>query len=180
MLALADYMFYFLALLTLGAGLGVLLLGNPLYAALSLALSMCGVALLFVSLDAWFLAGVQLIVYAGAVMVLFVMVIMLFNIPAEKQAFSRGTVSGFFKLASGGVLLGLIAGSIYMSAETVFAPPPAAQAAGEKLGDITQQLSDALFTRYVFGFEVIGALLLMIAVGAVALSRIPGGTHAND
>ena len=177
MLALADYIFYFLAIVTLASAVGVLTIGNPLYAALCLALSMTSIALVFVSLDAWFLAGVQLIVYAGAVMVLFVMVIMLFNIPGEKQAFSRGTVSGFFKLASAGVLLGLIAGSIYMSAETVFAPPPAAS---EKMGDTTQLLAEAMFTRYVFSFEVIGALLLMIAVGAVALSRIQGGTHAND
>ncbi len=178
MLALADYMFYFLSLLILVSALGVLTMSNPLYAALSLAMSMLGMALIFATLDAWFLAGVQLIVYAGAVMVLFVMVIMLFNISAEKQAFSRGTVSGFFKLASAGVLLGLIAGSIYMSAETVFTPPPIA--ASEKLGDATQQLSEALFSRYVFAFEVIGAILLVIAVGAVALSRSVGGSHAND
>src|SRR4051812_17094139 len=106
MLALADYIFYFLALLTVMSALGVLLMSNPLFSALCLALSMLSIAFTFVTLDAWFLAGVQLIVYAGAVMVLFVMVIMLFNLSEEKQAFSRGTVSGFFKLASAGVLLG--------------------------------------------------------------------------
>ena len=135
MLVLADYVFYFLALLTFISGVAVITVQNPLYSALGLALSMCAVAGIFVSLEAWFVAGVQLIVYAGAVMVLFVMVIMLFDIRHEVNAFSRGLISGFLKLASAGMLLGLIAGAIYWSAETVFAPPPAET---EKMGDITK------------------------------------------
>lgn len=176
MLELTDYIFYFLALLTLIGGIAVITTQNPIYSALWLALTMVSVAGVFVSLDAWFVAGVQLIVYAGAVMVLFVMVIMLFDIRHETHAFSRGMVSGFLKLASAGILLGLIGGSIYKSAETVFTPPPAEL---EKSADVTKALANTLFTKYVFSFEVIGVLLLVIAIGAVTLSRVQGGTHAK-
>ncbi len=176
MLELADYTFYFLALVTLVGGIAVITAQNPIYSALWLALTMVSVAGVFVSLDAWFVAGVQLIVYAGAVMVLFVMVIMLFDLRRETNAFSRGMVSGFLKLASAGIFLGLIGGSIYNSAETVFAPPPAEL---EKTADATKALANTLFTKYIFSFEVIGVLLLVIAIGAVTLSRVQGGTHAK-
>lgn len=176
MLELADYTFYFLALVTLVSGIAVITARNPIFSALWLALAMTAVAGIFVSLEAWFVAGVQLIVYAGAVMVLFVMVIMLFDLRHELHAFSRGALSGFLKLASAGLLLGLVAGAIYYSAETVFAPPPVET---EKMGDVTKALANTLFTKYLFSFEVIGILLLVIAIGAVTLSRIQGGTHAR-
>ena len=150
---------------------------SPIYSALFLAISMIAVSALFVTLDAAFVAGVQLIVYAGAVMVLFVMVLMLFDLKHEFEAFSKGVLSGALKLASVGVILGLILGSIYMSADMVFnnqAAPIAANA------DPVRGLSQALFGNYIFAFEVIGALLLVIAIGAVTLTRIRGGTHADD
>jgi NADH-quinone oxidoreductase subunit J len=177
MLALADYVFYFLASVTFVSAVGVISAQNPIFSALWLALSMVGVAAIFISLDAWFVAGVQLIVYAGAVMVLFTMVIMLFDLKKEINVFTRGALSGFLKLAAAGMTLGLIAGSIYMSAETVFAPPPAET---EKMADVTKQLANTIFTKYIFSFEVIGVLLLVIAIGAVTLSRVSGGSHAND
>ena len=68
--------FWILALMTIAGALTVVLITNPIFSALSLAVTMVGVSALFVSLNAYFLAGVQLIVYAGAVMVLFVMVLM--------------------------------------------------------------------------------------------------------
>ncbi|MCM2281160.1 MAG: NADH-quinone oxidoreductase subunit J [Bdellovibrionaceae bacterium] len=176
MLELADYTFYFLAALVLISGIAVITAQNPIFSALWLALTMIGVAGIFVSLDAWFVAGVQLIVYAGAVMVLFVMVIMLFDLRHEIHAFSRGILSGFLKLASAGIVLGLIVGTVYRSAETVFAPPPVET---DKMADVTKALANTLFTKYIFSFEVIGVLLLVIAIGAVTLSRIRGGTHAS-
>ena len=64
------FLFWFLAFVTIISGLSVVVMVNPIYSALSLAMTMIGVAAIFVTLDAYFLAGVQLIVYAGAVMVL--------------------------------------------------------------------------------------------------------------
>ncbi len=177
MLAMSDYIFYFLAFVTFFSACGVIMVQSPIYSALFLAISMIAVSAIFVTLDAVFVAGVQLIVYAGAVMVLFVMVLMLFDLKHEIEAFSKGVLGGALKLASVGVILGLILGSVYMSADMVFnnqATPIAANA------DPVKGLSQALFGNYIFAFEVIGALLLVIAIGAVTLSRIRGGTHADD
>ena len=77
------FLFWFLAFVTLASGLGVVLMSNPIYSALSLAMAMVGVSAIFVTLNAFFIAGVQLIVYAGAVMVLFTMVIMLFDLKKD-------------------------------------------------------------------------------------------------
>ena len=108
------FLFWFLALVTIISGLSVVIMVNPIYSALSWAMTMIGVAAVFVTLDAYFLAGVQLIVYAGAVMVLFVMVLMLFDLKHELQAFSRGRLTGAIKIASVGILSGLIVGAVTM------------------------------------------------------------------
>jgi NADH-quinone oxidoreductase subunit J len=95
----------------------------------------------------------------------------------EFDAFSKGVIGGVLKLASVGVILGLVMGSVYMSASMVFNNPLAPLPVGV---DQVKMLSQTLFGNYIFAFEVIGALLLVIAIGAVTLSRIRGGTHAND
>ena len=177
-MALNDVLFYLLAFISIACGIGVIVSQNPIYSALFLALSMAGVAGIFVTLNALFVAGVQLIVYAGAVMVLFVMVLMLFDLKHDMKTFSKGMVSGALKLVSAGMILGLVAGSAYMSTEIVMSGNAASAAAGSV--DPTKALAEALFTKYLFGFEAIGALLLIIAVGAVTLSRIEGGTHHAD
>lgn len=183
MLELSDYIFYFLAIVSFVCAFGMIVTQNPIYSALYLALTMISIAGIFVSLDAAFIAGVQLIVYAGAVMVLFVMVLMLFDLKHEMATFTKGAISGFLKLVAGGSILGAIIGSSYMSAEMVFNPQPktaeSLAIAGGIGANATKALAATLFTKYIFGFEMIGALLLVIAIGAVTLSRISGGTHAD-
>lgn len=174
-------LFWFLALVTVGAGLSVVLMSNPIYSALSLAMTMVGVSALFVTLGAYFVAGVQLIVYAGAVMVLFVMVLMLFDLKHEIQAFTRGKITGAVKIASVGILAGLIVGAITLSTKAIEVSQKTQEAAaGGKTYDNTMSLAQNLFLQNVFGFEALGVLLLVIAVGTVALSRSRGGTHARD
>lgn len=178
-------LFWFLTVVVLGFGLSVILMTNPIYSALCLAMTMVGVSAIFVTLDAYFLAGVQLIVYAGAVMVLFVMVLMLFDLKHEVQAFNRGKITGAIKIGSVGILAGLIVGAVTIgknltqvksvAENTVSALGGAASAA-----DTTKVLSQNLFLKNIFGFEALGVLLLVIAVGTVALSRSKGGTHARD
>jgi NADH-quinone oxidoreductase subunit J len=167
-------LFWFLALVTLGAALTVVFITNPVFSALSLAMTMVGIAALFVTLGAYFLAGVQLIVYAGAVMVLFVMVLMLFDLKAELKAFSRGAVTGFLKVAAVGLLAGLIAGVVSLNTNVTEGQTVAIN------DDSTRQLGVQLFSQYLFGFEALGVLLLVVAVGAVALARTKGGTHARE
>jgi NADH-quinone oxidoreductase subunit J len=171
------FLFWFLAAATIFGGLLVISVGNPIYAALALAFTMVSVAAVFVTLEAHFVAGVQLIVYAGAVMVLFVMVLMLFDLKHEIEAFSKGLVSGAIKLLSAGVLAGLFAGAILYSNKATDVPVEAAAQAA--VVDPTKTLGARLFTQHIFAFEALGVLLLVIAVGAVALSRSKGGTHGQ-
>lgn len=173
-----TFLFWFLAVVIMMGALGVLLMTNPIYCALSLVMTMVSVAAIFVTLQAYFLAGVQLIVYAGAVMVLFVMVLMLFDLKHEIQAFSRGRFRGAVKVGAIGVLAGLIVGAVAragLASNTVLAPPDVAQAS--TVAGAIRPLAENLFFKNVFGFEALGVLLLVIAVGAVALSRSKGGTH---
>lgn len=168
------FLFWFLAFVTILSGLTVLLSSNPIYSALALAMTMIAIAAVFVTLDAFFLAGVQLIVYAGAVMVLFVMVLMLFDLKKELKAFSTGKFTGAVKIASVGLLTGLVAGAIALTkASTV------AESVAPLHEDSTKNLGMLLFTKYIFGFEALGILLLVVAIGVVALSRSKGGTHAK-
>ncbi|MFZ3230128.1 MAG: NADH-quinone oxidoreductase subunit J [Pseudobdellovibrio sp.] len=175
------FLFWFLAFITVVSGLSVVLMTNPIYSALSLAMTMIGVAALFVTLNAYFLAGVQLIVYAGAVMVLFVMVLMLFDLKHEIQAFTRGRVTGAIKLASVGILSGLIVGAVTMGLKTVTPATDVVTKATSAISvDSTRALAENLFIKNIFGFEALGVLLLVIAVGTVALSRSKGGSHDRD
>lgn len=180
------FLFWFLALLIIGSGLAVLLFTNPIYSALSLAMAMVGVAAIFITLQAYFIAGVQLIVYAGAVMVLFVMVLMLFDLKTETRAFSSGKISGAIKLVAVGLLSGLIVGGIIMGQKSFVGElsKDAVQIAeAQKIKKsispdaATKELGMALFSRHIFGFEALGVLLTVIAVGTVALARSRGGTH---
>jgi NADH-quinone oxidoreductase subunit J len=178
MLTVNDYLFYVLGLITLFSGIGVIVSKNPIYSAFYLVMTMVSIAGLFANLNALFIAGVQLIVYAGAVMVLFVMVLMLFDLKHEMKTFSAGFISNVLKLASSGVLLGMLVVYIWysFSSDPGFKPVPSDPGAAM---DVTRELGMTLFTRYLFGFEAIGVLLLIIAIGAVTLSRIAGGTHAD-
>lgn len=173
------FLFWFLALVTTLSALGVVVLANPVFSALSLVMTMVSVAAIFATLKAFFLAGVQLIVYAGAVMVLFVMVLMLFDLHKEKKAFAQGSFTGTVKLLLGGMLAGLIVGAVSMSKELFQASPSDAITNNTTGIESTKFLGRLLFTQYIFGFEILGVLLLIIAVGVVALARSKGGTHVK-
>lgn len=171
------FLFWFLAFAIIVSALSVVLMTNPIYCALSLAMTMVSVAAVFVMLQAYFLAGVQLIVYAGAVMVLFVMVLMLFDLKNELQAFSRGKFTGAVKIGAVGILSGLIVGAV---ARASFAMKIIDPLAVPLPSSATRPLAQNLFFNHVFGFEALGVLLLVVAVGTVALSRSKGGTHDNQ
>ena len=173
------FLFWFLVFVTLVSGVSVVVLANPIYSALCLAMTMVGVAGLFVTLNAYFIAGVQLIVYAGAVMVLFVMVLMLFDLKNELRAFSRGKITGAIKIATAGLFAGLVTGAVVASVNMVQLASPENNPVINTTGDATKPLGQLLFTKYIFGFEALGVLLLVIAVGTVSLARSKGGTHAK-
>lgn len=164
------FLFYLLAALSILASLGVILAKSPLQSALHLVLTMVAVAGLFFLLEAPFVGAVQILVYAGAVMVLFVLVLMLVDTQKEEEMFSGGTTSIFTKGLFAGALAGLIAALAY---KTVATTPALAQVKSFPVSVIAK----VLFTKYVLSFEALGVMLLVIPIGVVALSRVKGGTH---
>lgn len=166
--------FYTLALFILYFAYKTITVPNPVHAALYLVLTMMGVAATFFSLGAEFIAGVQLIVYAGAVMVLFVMVLMLFDLKAELKSFSRGLFVGAIKVMSAALLAGMALGAIKSSID-----PAGMEPTPDVPANATRQIGMILYTQYLFAFEILGVLLLVVAVGVVAVSRVKGGTHAK-
>lgn len=168
-------LFYGLSVFIIFFSVAVLLAKNPIISALSLAASMIGVAGVFFGLGAHFIAAVQVAVYAGAVMVLFVMVLMLFDLKKEESL--SATYIRFLKITVAGIILGLLAGTITLSGfdsnTQIFAQDPASVTP-------TKKLATLLFDKYLFSFEVLGVLLLVIAIGVVSVSRIKGGTHAKS
>jgi NADH-quinone oxidoreductase subunit J len=163
-------LFYFLALITIVTAVGVVMSDNPLISALYLVLSMVGVAGLFFLLQAPFAGAVQILVYAGAVMVLFVLVLMLIDVNKEEEKFAGGNISALMKGLSVGVLAGLITAIVLKS-------PMQDHAAIAVTAYSMQEVARTLFTKYVLSFELLGLMLLVIPIGVVALSRIRGGTH---
>jgi len=163
-------LFYFLALMTIVTAVGVVMADNPLISALYLVLSMLGVAGLFFLLQAPFAGAVQILVYAGAVMVLFVLVLMLVDVNKEEEKFAGGNISALTKGLTVGVLAGLITAIVLKS-------PLQGRAAIAVNAFPMRDVARTLFTKYVLSFELLGLMLLVIPIGVVALSRIRGGTH---
>jgi NADH-quinone oxidoreductase subunit J len=141
---------------------------NPIRCAVGLLATILGIAGLFLKLDAQFLAAIQLIVYAGAVVVLFVFVIMLLGSdasgaerPAGRARLSRA-VAGLLSLALAVVTLGLLAK--VDSGPVQFAPARPDHGSAEAVGNL-------LFTRGLVPFEIATALLIVAVIGAIAVAR---------
>jgi NADH-quinone oxidoreductase subunit J len=167
------------AVILVGA-LGVVTSRNPVHAALSLVMTLFGVAVLFIEQEADFLAAVQIIVYAGAIVVLFLFVIMFLGVDRREDI--EEPLGGQRPLAF--VMLGItLAGIIAMlatahwvtGAHQVVGPieGPITKGAGAPSGEVAQ-LGKQLFTTYLFAFEATAALLVIAVVGAVVLARRPG------
>lgn len=175
---ISSVIFFLLSALIIFFAVAVLFFPNPIHASLSLAGMMVSLGFLYFNLGAYFIAAVQLIVYAGAVMVLFIMVLMLFDLQKEEHSFAGNPVSVAMKVLSGVAISALITTAIASSIkgsdyEKIAEATPIEQMASVKL------LASQLFTKYVFAFEVLGVLLLLIAIGVVAVSRAKGGTHVR-
>jgi len=171
-------MFYLMSAIVLCFSFAVIVVPNPIYSALSLAGAMVSLAFVFFLLEAYFIAAVQLIVYAGAVMVLFVMVLMLFDLKKEVQAFSKGAVRVILVLVCCGMILGYLKTSIVMSTEMILSYLSNTNVQASQMS--VRALSTELFSNYLFAFEALGVLLLLVAVGVVSVARSKGGSHADS
>jgi len=166
------------AVVLLGA-LGVVGFRNPVHNALSLVATLFGVAILFVEEDAEFLAAVQVIVYAGAIVVLFLFVIMLLGVDRPERL-RADPLPGQRPVA---ILLGVvILGEILALAEVRHWATGARSVAGTPGGPETNvvHLARAVFTTYLLPFELTSALLVIAVVGAVVLARRPPAGGRED
>src|SRR5215468_12590752 len=158
-------LFYVFAALTLGFGFLVIanpFSRNPVTSAMFLVLTIVSLAGLFVLLHAFFLAAVQVLVYAGAVMVLFLFVIMLLDLRAEERRRIRVV----------GVVLGLISvGAIIAIFFQSLLSSPVGAGNSPTLEGSTVPLGTLLFTKYLLPFEIVSVLLLVAMVGVILLSK---------
>jgi NADH-quinone oxidoreductase subunit J len=169
--------FYLLASLTVGASALVIGQRNPMYSVLLLIASFGGLAGLYVQLDAPFVAVAQIIIYAGAIMVLFLFVVMLLNAPKEDAAewdqahpFRRTGVGRFGALLAA-LLVVQLAWALMQGAG--LDAPVAGQADAAAVSSV-RELGRVLFSRHTFAFEATSILILVAMVGAVVLARREG------
>jgi NADH-quinone oxidoreductase subunit J len=159
--------FVVLAPLAVVTALGMVLSRNAVYSALLLVVNFFCLAGFYVLLEAQFVAAVQVIVYAGAIMVLFLFVLMLLGIGNEVvvKEQMRGQRPAAVLLT-----LGLLVAIVGALAAGVFDAAPASLAAANQGGNV-QAVGRLLFTRYTFAFETAGILLVVAAVGALVLGK---------
>ncbi len=158
--------FWILAPIMTIAALGILFVRKAVHAALLLAVVMISLAMLYAALDAPFLFAVQIIVYTGAILMLFLFVLMLVGVDASDSVVE--TIRGQRVAAMiGGLLLGLV--MVVGLGQISLGSAVGLDQANE--GGNVQALANLLFSRYVFGFEVTSALLITAAVGAMVLAH---------
>ena len=165
-MALPDILFYVFAFLTLACGALVVanpFSRNPVTSAMFLVLTIISLAGLFVLLHAFFLAAVQVLVYAGAVMVLFLFVIMLLDLK-EKKRRKLKKLSLIAKLVSIGAI-------VLIFLESLYATHPGKDLPAATVEGATIPLGKLLFTNYVLPFEIVSLLLLVAMVGVILLSK---------
>lgn len=165
--------FVLAALVILSGALGVILARNPVHSALMLIMTLFGVAVVFVAQEAHFLAAVQVIVYAGAIVVLFLFVIMLLGVDQADRIETEPI--GGQRPAAGVVALASVGLLVLLAVRAVQVSTGARSTSGALDGEGTnlEKLARVLFTDYLFAFEATSALLVIAVVGAVVLARKP-------
>jgi NADH-quinone oxidoreductase subunit J len=159
------FFFYFALVISVTSAL-VVAFRNPIYSALSLLIMFFHVAGLYVTLHAEFLAAVQIIVYAGAILVLYLFVVMLLNIKQDERYHRQWPIAGLI----GGLLL---VEAIVLTAARYRAPAAAtsgAESVVEQTGN-TEAIAEVLYSTYLFPFEVASLILLVAMVGAILLAK---------
>lgn len=166
--------FYPLAALTVAAALAVVLSRNPVRGALALVATLFLLAVFFVFLQAHLVAALQIIVYAGAVMVLFLFVITLLNLEADRGVTDKP------RLAAIGFGAGLVVAVLLAKAALEVVAPAAREATLPEGFGTTAVLARQLFGRYLVAFELTSLLLLVAVVGAVVLAKRSAAENAEE
>jgi NADH-quinone oxidoreductase subunit J len=181
-----SYLFWFLSVVMLAGGIAVIAFRNPVASALSVVTCFVGLAGLFVGLSAFFVGIIQILVYTGAVMVLFLFIIMLLDLKNEEK-----TTKPLLPIAAGLLLVvlfgiqlaGVLAKTPNKIAPALDAPALTSAASGfdanSKIATALNQgqlpdvhlIGHTLFTQYNFPLQILGVLLLVATVGVVVLSK---------
>ncbi|MBZ5719944.1 MAG: NADH-quinone oxidoreductase subunit J [Acidobacteriia bacterium] len=160
-----TFFFYLLSGLAVLGGILVITRKNPVHSALALILTLLSLAGLYLMLYAPFVAGVQIILYAGGIMVLFLFVIMLVNLErsAKEEQFNKQWIAGTAAALALGVLFILV----YTGGKALF-PEHLAQLPEQSN---TQEVAILLYGNYMFAFEIASLLLLVAIIGAVVMAK---------
>ncbi len=165
-----TFFFYFLSAVAVVTAVAVILQKNPVHSAISLVLTLLSLAGLYLMLYAPFVAGVQIILYVGGIMVLFLFVIMLVNLErAEREhQFSKQWLVALITAAA----LGVLFVTVYVKGAHIFPTPgPVTSVAGLAEATNTQQVGQMLYVGYLLPFELASLLLLVAIVGAVVMAK---------
>lgn len=161
-------LFFLMSAAILAAALGVVLNTHPIRSALCLAVTLFLLAAMFVFLDAHMVAALQIIVYAGAILVLFLFVIMLLNL--EHEPVQRRRRNFVVAAAAAGLILAVaVLASLFAGGAVL--PGPGLQAAVPETFGTSAILAERLFTHFVLPFEITSVLLLVAVLGAVVLAK---------
>jgi NADH-quinone oxidoreductase subunit J len=162
---MSPILFWIFSALMLGFGAATIMNRNPVASALSLVVSFLGLAALFFSLEAYFIGVIQILVYAGAVMVLFLFIIMLLDLKTEQRRPLSLPV-----LFGGAAVVGLFTTQVIMVVRCYPAGRHPFPALAPNLHDAAN-IGTTLFSQYNLPFQVIGVLILVASIGVVVLSK---------
>jgi NADH-quinone oxidoreductase subunit J len=163
---ISPFLFWVFALMTLVFGAAVVLNRNPVASALSLVVSFLGLAALFVSLDAYFVGIIQVLVYAGAVMVLFLFIIMLLNLQAEEMRRINWLAAAGGTAVAVILLIQIVFTIQHFEAARQTFPPLISSTT-----DDVRKIGAVLFSNYNLPFQIVGVLVLVATIGVVLLSK---------
>ena len=161
-----SFLFWLFALVMLGFGAAVVINRNPIACALSLVICFMGLSALFMSLDAFFIGIIQVLVYAGAVMVLFLFIIMLLDLRAE----TRRKTNVVAVVGGSIVALAFFLQVYFVIGQLNAAKQPFPPLGSPKMDDV-HSVGLLLFSNYNLPFQIIGVLVLVATIGVIVLSK---------
>lgn len=169
---ISPFLFWAFTGLMLGFALAVVFNRNPIASALSLVVSFIGLAALFIQLDAFFIGSIQVLVYAGAVMVLFLFIIMLLDLKAEQ----RRRLNLFTAIGGGAVVLAFVTQLTAVLRHVPGGNNPLPALTGKGLAgtgaiDDVREIGFTLFHHFNFPLQVVGVLILVSTIGVIILSK---------
>jgi NADH-quinone oxidoreductase subunit J len=163
---MTDSLFFFLASLTLLCALMVVISKNPVYSVIFLILTFFSISAHYILLNAQFLAAVNIIVYAGAIMVLFLFVLMFIGTSKNVELQKAGMLSKFAGAIAGGLLFLVVIAAL----KEVQLTPVNPDTFDSQIG-MVENLGKVLFTKYMLPFQLVAVLFLVAMVGAVMIGK---------